>query len=84
MVTLFNTIHETQYKFKKQYHTERTVVVNRKFHETSGGYSLAQIQYKLLQKDGLKSLSLRSITHSNRPAHQWWKRGALHLLSHRS
>jgi len=53
MVTLFNTIHETQQ------HTERTVVVNRTPHKISGGYSLAQFEYKLLQEDGLKSLSLR-------------------------
>lgn len=80
MVTLFNTIYETQQKFKKQNHTERTVVVNRKPHEISGGYSLAQFEYKLLQEDGLKSLSLRSTTHSADKIIN----GALLLLSHRS
>jgi len=56
------------------------VVVNRKPHETSGGYSLAQFEYKLLQEDGLKSLSLRSTTHSADKIIN----GALLLLSHRS
>jgi len=71
MVTLFNTIHETQQPFKEQRHTERTVVVKRTPRKTSDGYSLAQFEYKLLQENGLKSLSLRTTTQSSRPVHQW-------------